>query len=217
MPSVKISQLPSITTTSGGEVILAVQNGISKKVTLASLFNGIKSSTDFKFDVQSASFKISNDVTDILTAIGGTTNKIGVLTNTPDVDFHVYGSTKIGKAATYAATTADVSADKPAINITPYELIGSQSATTTITASCDTTAIVVESDRIFTLSDGTNGQSKTVILTNIVGTGKATVTSANSQGWTSFVLSNVGASISLKFIGGKWFVVGSYLAAISTE
>lgn len=216
MPSVKISQLPKIVSIDGTEVILAIQNGTSKSISLTDLFSDLKSQGIINFDVQTSSMKITNGATNILVC-DGSTNSVAVGSDQPLDKFHVYGNIKVGTSATYAGSVSDYNSANPGSVVGAVEYIGSGSLTNEINSSCDTTSISVSADRSFALTNGLIGQQKTIILSTIGGLSKAIVNpkDGNGLGWSSVSLSNIGSSVTFKYVNAKWIVVGSYLAAIT--
>ncbi len=64
------------------------------------------------------------------------------------------------------------------------------------------------SDVAFTLAAGVAGQEKTLILASKAGVGNAVITPAAFHGYTSVTLREAGASVTLRYEGSEWAVVG---------
>ena len=211
MSNVKISQLPEITLTTGTERFLVVQGGVSKQVLLNKLFNGLKSNQNFDFDVGVNDFVVSNNGTSVVTVKGNTTNNVGIFNNNPLAKLHVGGSCQIGLSPTISSmvTTA---ATTPAIYIAPYDLVRN---TGTISLAVDTTLISVGTTTNYTLGAGTNGQTKTIIVYDVSNGASASIAPTNALGFTTVNMSTLGASVTMKYVSGKWAIIGSNAASIS--
>ena len=196
MPSVKISQLPEVSATSGTERFLVIQGGVSKQVLLNKLFNGLTSNQSFNFNVQTNDFNITNNAINLVTVKGNTTNNVGIFNNNPLSKLHVGGSCQIGTSATISSMVT-TPAVVPAIYISPYGLVRNSSE---IPLDTDTTLISISTSTAYNLNDGINGQTKTVILYDISNGATASISTSHSLGFSYINLSVVGSSVVLKFV-----------------
>jgi uncharacterized protein affecting Mg2+/Co2+ transport len=217
LPSVKISQLPSLATTVGSELFLVIQGTSSKKVSLATLFNGMKSSLDFDFNVQGNKLKVTNNGTVIFSAVGSTTNKVGIGTDDPQQQLHVYGSMQVGKnpvAVIPDTPTVSLVAAQSGVMVGQYNLKHDADGGLTITADNDTTLVSVTTDQTYILGAGTNGQEKTIIMWYSNNGAKAYIDPASTLGFDKVTLTSIGSSAKFKYVGGKWIVLSLHLASI---
>lgn len=211
MPSVKISQLPEVSATSGTERFLVIQGGVSKQVLLNKLFNGLVSNQNFNFNIHVNDFSVTNDSVSLLTVKGNTTNNVGVFNNNPLSRLHVGGACQIGTSAniTSMVTTPAI---VPAIYIAPYGIIRNAAS---IPLDTDTTLISLSTTTAYTLADGINGQYKTIILYDISNGATASIAATHSLGFSYVSLSTLGASITLRYVFSKWCIVSSNLASVT--
>jgi len=211
LPSVKISQLPEVTTTSGTDRFLVVQGGTSKQILLNKLFNGLISNQNINFNVLTNDFKVTNAGLDIITVKGDTTNNVGIFNNNPLARLHVGGSFQIGVPAVISSMV-NTPATTTGIAITPYDLIRNAGV---ISLATDTTLVSVNTAVNYVLGNGTNGQSKTIILYDVSSGGAVSIGASNKIGFSSINMGSVGASVTLKFVNNVWCIVNSYNVSIS--
>ncbi len=69
-------------------------------------------------------------------------------------------------------------------------------------------ALTGASDVAYTLAAGVEGQEKTIILSAKSGVGNAVITPATFHGYTSVTLREAGASVTLRYEGGEWGIIG---------
>lgn len=87
---------------------------------------------------------------------------------------------------------------------------------TTTALALDKTTHLIDADAggdTFTLADGTNGQVMTIAM--LSSTGTATITPANFASGTSITFNAAGDSVTLQFLGTKWYVIGGNSYAIA--
>lgn len=214
---IRVSQLPEVAQVSGTETFMVIQGGVSKKVQLNNLFNGMKSNKDFVFDVQTNEFIIKNDGENLVNVIGNGINKVGIKTNNPLQALHVNGSIQIGIPASTVVNNPQGNhlTTSSGVLISPYEVIDG-SVSSNIDSSNDTTLVSCRGgDKSFTLSSGINGQNKTIIFFYQEDNSKATITPNASLGFSNVVMSSLGATINLKYINGRWVITSSIGAQIN--
>lgn len=87
---------------------------------------------------------------------------------------------------------------------------------TTTALSLSKTTHLIDADAggdTFTIADGTNGQVMTIAM--LSSTGTATITPANFASGTSITFNAAGDSVTLQFLGTKWYVIGGNSYAIA--
>lgn len=87
---------------------------------------------------------------------------------------------------------------------------------TTTALALDKTTHLIDADAggdTFTLADGTNGQVMTIAM--LSSTGTATITPANFASGTIITFNAAGDSVTLQFLGTKWYVIGGNSYAIA--
>lgn len=102
-----------------------------------------------------------------------------------------------------------VQTGKLAINAQPDEI--SSTSHTETTSLCKVT---LNTPSTVSLGDGTEGQVLVVACTDTI-VDPVVVTPDNSEGFSNFVFTNVGETVTLIFINSKWFVTSNYRATIS--
>jgi len=75
------------------------------------------------------------------------------------------------------------------------------------------TVITTTGADAFTLADGADGQTKTVVMA--VDGGDATLTPASFTGGTTLTFADIGDSVLLQFVGSAWYVVSTNGVAIA--
>jgi hypothetical protein len=95
---IKLSQLPVAVTSTASDFMMIVQNGVNKQITLTTLLNTLNSGNDIKLNPGQNPINItasSANATNLF-FLQGTSDSIGINTNTPQALFHVNGNLKVG-------------------------------------------------------------------------------------------------------------------------
>lgn len=92
---------------------------------------------------------------------------------------------------------------------TPQTLTGAGA----VNLTTDTTYLVTTGANALTLADGVQGQFKTIRMKTDGGDG--TLTPTSKEGFTTVTFNDVGDTVTLKFLDGKWNVVGYYGVTIA--
>jgi len=184
---------------------MTIQNGISKKLTLSTLLESMDSYRDININpAQSAiSFSVFGASSKLLFC-DGINDRIGVKT-VPTADFHVGGSIK-----------------SDGVFIGSSEIVqhptGSPSVDASISTIVETSGLSIYGSSTYTLSSGTNGQTKVIYISEYQSGASATISVDDGMGFTEIVFSSnnttpahspLGYGVILKFIGNKWVCVGS--------
>jgi hypothetical protein len=97
MPSIKISQLPVTQSILGSELVMMVQSGVNKNITISNLFNNINTTLPIRFNTENSpqSFSVGSALTDNLLFVDGALNRIGINTNSPTQPLHINGNIRV--------------------------------------------------------------------------------------------------------------------------
>lgn len=213
MAEIKITQLPAASTATPSDLLMVVQNGVSKKVSLATLLKNLNSNDTIKLNSGKNSIQviISSKNIDNLFVLDGGSDRIGIGTSSPQSIFHVNeGNIQVG------STTDD------GVYIGSSEIIthpvGSAVTDAAISPLRETSALEIYGSSTYILGNGSEGQTKYIYLKSIdTGGSTATITVANGLGFNRIGLSvAAGDGCTLKFLNSKWICVGSNGAALTT-
>jgi hypothetical protein len=227
MSEVKVSQLPVATDTTETDTFCVVQGGVSKRITLGTILQKLKSASDIIFDVGATStinFIIKKGATEVFRVYGSNSN-VGIKTVSPASDLHLTGNFKIGAIGVADDTDGIPAVSGTGIIIGSSEIIGhplaapasiSPSVTHPIEISKGTTLIKAYGASKYRLDAGINGQTKTIILLaqDQTITDSAEVTVTNGLGLTKFTLNSLGDAVTLTYISNKWVVMSNSGAII---
>lgn len=164
--------------------------------------NNIRINPDQNF----ISTKISSRHKEFIFLVDGTTDKIGINTDTPDELLHVNGNVKIG------SNTTD------GITIGSYEVVnhptGAAALDKTLSIFRETSYIGLYGNSTYILGPGVDGQKKYICIGTVDSAGSATIT-VTGNGFTSIVMTTAGKSVSLQYIIDKWVCLSNNGATIS--
>ncbi len=183
MAQLKISELLQTSSLTYADLMMIVQGGQNKKITISNFFNDINTNYDVLFQPGNSgvNFGISSKNISNLFFLSGLSNSIGINTISPQSLFHVNGNIQCGgngsqgnlihsvEYVNYSATT-----DLPKGN-TWYKPLNSAFDVSVITADASITTAQ------FDLPVGVHGQSKTIIIPN-VGTASYVIQITNGMG-----------------------------------
>ena len=95
---IKLSQLPVAAASTPSDLLMVVQAGVNKQITLTSLLNTLDSGNDIQLNPSRnpINIRLSSANNQNLFFLQGTSDSIGIGTNTPQALFHVNGNLKIG-------------------------------------------------------------------------------------------------------------------------
>jgi hypothetical protein len=209
MSLVKISQLPSAADLAAGcgETLLIIQNGTNKKISVNTLMNNLRCDVTINPGAAAVNFKVHGQSLPNLLAVIGSTNRIGVGTESPEALFHVAGDIKIG-----------VDSGKLLVNEDVVTIPGS-SVPTVITNSSITTNLATTSNSLGTmtsnLSIGTavSGQLKIVTYSQADASKETGVAyhmhgTYLNQGISTVQFTKKGDSVILYGVGSSWCIIG---------
>ena len=92
---------------------------------------------------------------------------------------------------------------------TPQTLTGAGA----VDVTADTTLLVTTGANALTLADGAAGQEKTITM--ITDAGDGTLTPTSVSGYATITFNDVGDTVKLKFLNGKWCIIGSHGVTIA--
>jgi hypothetical protein len=189
----RVSELVAATAAAAADLIMIIQGGINKKLTIANLFNAIN--TAFNFNTSQAAVDavfLGQTDTDLL-HVQASSNSVGVGTATPAQKLDVNGSLGTNGAVVHKAVETVAAAG--AISLTKR-----------------TTILDTTSSFTATLANGYTGLTKVLISRN---TGAVTVTATTSGGWTQIQFTGVYQAATLEWQDGRWVITGSRGVTIS--
>lgn len=87
-------------------------------------------------------------------------------------------------------------------------LVDASPAAIPLTTDISLIALTGASDVAFTLAAGVAGQVKTLVLSSKAGVGNAVITPAALHGYTSVTLREAGTSVTFRYEGSEWAIIG---------
>lgn len=213
MAEIKVSQLASTTTALPSDLLMVVQNGVNKKISLATLLKNLSSNDNIKINSSQNAILItilSKNNANLLT-VDGDNDRIGVGTAAPQSLFHVVG----GNVQVGSSSGDGVYIGSSEVITHP---VGTAVSGATISPLRETSAIEIYGACTYNLGSGSEGQTKYIYLKSIdTGGSTATITVAGGLGFNRIGLSvAVGDGLTLKYINAKWVCVGNNGAALTT-
>lgn len=199
-------------TMNAGDLFMVIQNGNNKKTTLTNILKNLNSNDSIRFNNNQfaidTSFASKNDSHALV--IKGSTDKVGIGTNSPQSKLHVRGNIQVGSSVD--------GLDGDGIFIQSSEVI-------TYTSDNQTTSFVAPISPArsltilncnagvsgqFSLSAGSNGQVKTIVQ-NTLDAGKTSTISFTGLGATTITFKKTGDSITLQYNTSiaKWIILSN--------
>jgi hypothetical protein len=203
MADIKVSELTEATDTTATDKFMIVQGGASKSIKLSTLLAKLRSDAAIAFNLVSTDWFVQNSINKVLYVASAGTGFVGVRTDTPTEALHVLGNTKVGKTGASGADGVFIGSSEV------LDFIISPAVGASISASRETAEIMASGASTFTLGAGLPGQTKILLVKQLSGSGaKATVTVADGISFNTITLGSVGAACTMKFIDGKWYIIG---------
>lgn len=216
MPNtIKTSQMAAAVTLNPADYLMIVQDGVNKKSDLTNILKNLNSVDTIRLNPiqNSIDIRISSKNDANMVFVQGASDRIGFGTNSPQSKVHVVGNVQVGSNSTdgilvqssetisYSAADQTNAAVKP---ISPLRTIS--------TLDCNTGV-----SGLFSLSNGFNGEVKT-IAQNTLDAGKTSTITLTGLGFNTITLNAVGKSTMLQFSSAisKWIIVGGNSAVYST-
>jgi hypothetical protein len=199
MADQKISELVAATSAASADLFNIVQGGSNKKLTVANFLANINSPVVINALGANQDTRIAGDTDANLVFVKADNNRVGFGTNSPSAKVDVNGNLA-------------VSGGFLRLSQAPQTISFTSSGSEILNTTSAITLVETEAQGTLVLADGVEGQIKTIIVTSA--TLGATVTLAPASTETDFYstieFASVGASATLQFISGKWWIIASH-------
>jgi hypothetical protein len=212
MAEIKVTQLASTLTLTPTDILMVIQNGVNKKISVASLLKNLNSDDTIRFNPTQNAIDVvfsSNGVSNLL-FVDGVNDRIGIGTSTPSSTFHVnIGNVQVGSTTTDGVFvgSSEIITHPPSASVTGA----------TISPLRETTALEIYGSCTYTLGSGTDGQTKNIYLKAIDTGGSTATITVDGLGFNRIGLSTaIGDALTLKYLNSKWVCVGNNGATLST-
>lgn len=215
MPTVKLTQMSIASTLNAIDYFMIVQDGVNKKTTATNIFKNINSGDSIRVNpIQNTiDFSVASKNDANMLIIKGSSDRLGIGTGSPASKVHVIGNVQIGSSAAdgvlvqSAETITYTSADEITATVKPLSAMRSTSR-----LDCNTGV-----NGLFSLSNGFDGEVKTIFQNTITGSNTSKIT-LTGLGFNTITLEAVGHSSMIQYIASisKWIVVGGTGATYST-
>jgi hypothetical protein len=193
MADKRISEFVAATAAAAADLLVIVQGGTNKKLTVANLFGAINTPFNFNPSQTDTDAVFMGQTDTDLVHVDASANSVGVGTATPQQKLDVNGSLGTNGAVVHKA-------------------VETLSAAGAISLTKRSTLLDTTSSFSATLADGTTGLTKQLVSKN---TGTVTVTATTPAGWTQIVFNAAYQTATLEWQDGKWVITGSRGATIS--
>jgi hypothetical protein len=204
MADQKISELTAATSAASADLFNIVQGGTNKKLTVADFLANLNSPITINSAGSSSNdFKVKGSGAGDTNAlfVDVSANSVGVGTATPSQKLDVAGN-------------AVISAGWLGFTATPESVTGSGGS---LTANLTNAITLLDSTNGnmtgVALANGTEGQVKTII--HSAGSGSISVIPNNRGGYASITMDTIGASVTLIYLGAKWWIVDAVRVTIN--
>ncbi len=203
MADIKVSELTEATDTTATDKFMIVQGGASKSIKLSTLLAKLKSNLAIVIELVTTDFYVKNAINKILYVASSGSGSVGIRNDAPLEALHVKGNIKVGQTGVSGSDGVFIGSSE-VLNyiVTPAVAVA-------ISASREISEIMANGTSTFTLGIGANGQTKVLVVKQLAGDGpKAIISVGDGVSFNTITLSSVGAACDLRFIDGKWYVVG---------
>jgi hypothetical protein len=216
-PKIKISQMNVADTLNATDYLTIVQNGTNLKSTLTNFLKNLNSNDSIRINPLQISIDFSvgalNDPFALF--VDGSVSNIGIGTALPQSKLHVNGNVQVGSASTDGVVVNSTESISYSATDQTNSIITPLAPTRTSSYITCATGVIGQ----FSLSAGSNGQLKTIIL-NSADSGKYALISVTGLGFNTIKLNATGSSVILQYstINSKWTVmsVGNGAVVLST-
>lgn len=211
MSEIKVSQLATASSTAEDDYIMLVQNGVSKKISIATLLKNLNTDDEIRLNPLARPINISISSKDVagIFKVDGLNNKVGINTSVIDAQAAVH----VGGVARFGSSTQDgiVVGSEELINNSGTPLVGAN-----ISLLRETSALKVFGTSTYALSAGFPGQTKYIYISALDNVGAtATITVTNGFNYNTILLNSAGSSVYLKYVNAKWVIFGNNGAILS--
>lgn len=222
MAEIKLTQLPSASTSTPLDYFMIVQNGVNKKISLTTLLKTLDSGDNIQINPSrnAVNFQISSIDAPYLFYTSGAIDSIGINTQNPQSLFHVMGNIQVGTSSNDGVV---IHASEDILYSAATDLPQGIGWFKPLDAARDTSTLRVDTGVTvgqFNLANGLSGQYKALTLVSSPVGSKATVKVLSGIGFNRIDFTGVGNSVLLKCVtvGGipKWVCTGYYLANLYT-
>lgn len=193
MADKRISEFVAATAAAAADLLVLVQGGANKKLTIANLFANINTPVSINPLLGDVDTTIAGDTDANLVKVDASADSVGIGTATPAQKLDVNGSFGTNGAIFNKAV----------------ETLSSAGACSLIK---HTTIFDTSSSFSATLANGATGQVKKLLSKN---SGTITVTATTPAGWAQIVFNAPYQAATLEWQDGKWFITGSRGVTIS--
>ncbi len=222
MAEIKVTELPQASSSTPSDYVMIVQNGVNKKIPIATLLNTLDSTTNIQLNPSRNLIDIimSSSNLPYLFFMDGSTDMIGINTNTPLSLLHIIGNLQLG-SSTQDGIVVHSSEDILYSATTDYpQGVGWFKP---LDASRDTSTLNVDTGLSvgqFDLQNGIPGQYKVLTMVSGPTGSKCTIRVSAGVGFNRIDLTQPGYSVTLKCVNitntPKWVCVGYYIANLYT-
>lgn len=216
MPAIKVQNMSDATTVQAADALMLIQNGSNKKITIATLLNNITSNTNIRINPNQLALDVSiaslNDAS--MFVMKGNLNRIGIGTSNPLSKFHVSGDIQAGSDSSNGViiqsseSVSYTASDAGLKQISPLRAMSLLNCDSGISGT-------------FSLSNGSNGQIKTIAV-NALDNGKNITVDLTGLGFNRITFSHatapIGSSVTIQYSSliSKWIVITGHQATYST-
>ncbi len=222
MAEIKVSELPQAASSTPTDYIMIVQNGVNKKIPIASLLNTLDSTTNIQLNPSRNLINIilSSSNLPYLFYMNGLSDMIGVNTNSPQSLLHVMGNIQVGSSSNDGIV---VHASEDILYSASTDYPQGTGWFKPLDASRDTSTLNVDTGLSvgqFDLQNGIPGQYKVLTMASGPTGSKCTTRVSAGVGFNRIDLTEPGYSVTLKCVSisglPKWVCVGYYVATLYT-
>lgn len=219
---IKLTQLPEAASSTSNDLFMVVQNGVNKKISMTTFWKTVDSTDNILINSnrRPINFQLSSSNSPSLFFMSGSSDFIGIDTNTPQAKFHVNGNIKVGDINANGILINSEEDITFTIATDAVQGIGYYKPLNSAREASKLSVDVGLSVGQFDLGNGLPGQYKSLTAVTLPTGGKATIRVTSGVGFNRIDLSQSGQTAILRCIsvGGspKWICVGSYLAVLYT-